>query len=259
VKGIVVVVDAGNTRVKWGKCEGDRVVDMAAFDPADVSGFQRKAKEWNIPPDGLWILAGSNLANAHSLGSWLDGQGKRYYSLKKFVECLPGMRVHEPIKVGADRIYNACAVNFRKMPGEPAIIIDAGSAVTVDLVDGAGFFGGGSIFPGLSLMAKALHDHTEALPVVEVRHYVAPPGDTTESAIVSGVFGAVIGGIEHLVRALTRTWSQPSQVFIGGGDGWLLQQHLPWPSALWPEMTLQGILLAAKKYFAMLNIDECTT
>ena len=78
------------------------------------------------------------------------------------------VELEKPDHVGIDRLLDAVAVNSRRAPGVPAVIIDAGSAVTVDLVDGAGAFRGGAILPGLRLMAKSLHDYTALLPLIEL-------------------------------------------------------------------------------------------
>src|SRR5439155_21245354 len=114
--------------------------------------------------------------------------------------------VVKPEHVGIDRLLNAVAARNRLMAAKSIVIIDAGSAVTVDWVDKDGVFRGGAIFPGLQMMAKALHDYTAALPMVEdnrstPRHIL--PGNSTESAIRGGVFWAVAGGI----RALTRLYA----------------------------------------------------
>src|SRR6185312_8188631 len=94
--------------------------------------------------------------------------------------------------VGIDRLLDAVAANSRRPAGVPAIIIDAGSAVTVDLVDEAGAFTGGAILPGLRLMAKALHDYTALLPLVDPPTQAPPlPGTATIPAIESGIFWAV--------------------------------------------------------------------
>ena len=89
--------------------------------------------------------------------------------------------------------------NSRRRPDTPAVIVDAGSAVTVDYVDERGVFRGGAILPGLRLMAQALHDYTALLPVVTIDGEAAMPGATTTEAIKAGVFAAVLGGVERLV------------------------------------------------------------
>ena len=78
------------------------------------------------------------------------------------------VELEHPDKVGIDRLLNAVAANRRRQEHVAAILVDAGSAVTVDYLDGNGVFRGGAIFPGFRLMARALHDYTALLPIVDI-------------------------------------------------------------------------------------------
>jgi type III pantothenate kinase len=116
----------------------------------------------------------------------------------------------------------------------------------VDFVDEDGAFRGGSIFPGLRLMAQALCDHTAALPFVDVtqpRPFL--PGLDTRQAIRAGVYYAVAGGINTLINLLSAEARGPVQVFLTGGDATLLAPVLHSHAEHWPEMTLEGIRLSA--------------
>lgn len=151
------------------------------------------------------------------------------------------LKVDHPEQVGFDRLLNALAVTGRPDPSKPAIVVDAGSAVTVDYVDEQGAFCGGAIFPGLRLMARALHDYTAQLPIVEIRRQLQFPETDTERAIELGIFHAVLGGVEALVRDLHARLQPQLRIFVGGGDGALLASQFAWPVTLWPEITLEGI------------------
>src|SRR5262249_17750793 len=123
-----------------------------------------------------------------------------------------------PDKLGLDRLFNAVAVNQRRQPGRPAVVVDAGSAVTVDYVDEEGRFQGGAILPGLGLMARALNAYTAQLPVVQVQRRLRAPEKSTERALELGVFHAALGGIELLIRDYQGRAVQPLSIFFGGGD-----------------------------------------
>src|SRR5439155_10625545 len=114
-----------------------------------------------------------------------------------------------------------------------------GSAVTVDLIDATGTFRGGVIFPGLRLMAHALHEHTALLPLVAVDRLQEPPGTTTVDAIRSGIAQAVLGGVQRTIACYRARFAPtPMSVFVTGGDGPLLNRASPPIGELWPEMTL---------------------
>ncbi len=146
-----------------------------------------------------------------------------------------------------DRLLNAVAANERRQ-GKVAIIADAGSAVTVDVVDETGAFRGGVIFPGLRLMAQALHDHTALLPFVEIRKEPEGfgPGTSTVEAIERGVYYAVTSAINMQIWLLNPGYDPTSAVFLTGGDAPQLHEAIEPNTLLWPEMTLEGIRLAAE-------------
>src|SRR5213078_633849 len=95
---------------------------------------------------------------------------------------------------------------------------------------------------GLRLMAKSLNDYTAQLPLVEIHDRRLPPGTATVAAIETGIFHATLGGIDRLLDDMQQ---ESGQVFFTGGDAALLAPHLRTPSSVWPEMTLEGLRLAA--------------
>ena len=152
----------------------------------------------------------------------------------------------------SDRLLNAFAASRRLKPGEPAIPIDAGSAVTVDLLDESGTFAGGTIFPGLRLMALTLNEHTAKLPFVDASaaYPDGPPGKNTIAAIHLGVAHAVAGGIDAIVHELASRCSIAPTLFLTGGDmtpqlAGLLQSRHQFRSELRSALTLEGIFHAA--------------
>jgi type III pantothenate kinase len=156
------------------------------------------------------------------------------------------VRLEKPDYVGIDRLLDAVAANSRRPAGTSAVIVDAGSAVTVDALDENGAFVGGAILPGLRLMAATLHEHTALLPQIDVpRHPPSSPGKSTIAAMEAGIFWAVAGGIRALIEQYAAAASAPPRVFLTGGDGPVLQTVLP-EAQLWPTMTLEGIRLSAE-------------
>lgn len=238
----VVVVDVGNTRVKWGLCRAGRVVEVAALPSDDADAWRRQHDAWRLGTDTTWALSGVHPGRRDVLRAWLEGQGAAVRVLASVRDLPLTVALPEPDKVGIDRLLDAVAANRRREAGTAAAIIDAGSAVTVDYVDERGVFRGGAIFPGLRLMAQALHEHTALLPVVAVSRAEPPPGDSTTTAIRTGVYHAVLGGAERLVAAYRRQTPGPLEVYLTGGDAPLLAERFAPPFVLWPEMTLEGIL-----------------
>jgi type III pantothenate kinase len=241
-----VVVDVGNTRVKWGRCAAGRVTEVVALAPDDVPAWERQLAAWQLAGPQTWVVTGVHPARRTLLADWLGRRGERVLLLERAAQLSLRVQLEHPDRVGIDRLLDAVAVNSRRRQDCPAVIIDAGSAVTLDYVDEAGTFRGGAIFPGLQLMAKALNDHTALLPLVQVRQAAPPMGTSTPAAIQAGVFWVVLGGIEALLKQLRDQASCEMDVFLSGGDASVLAPHLPGQIVVWPEMTLEGARLAAE-------------
>jgi len=238
-----IVADVGNSRIKWGRCASGRIVEMTSLPPDDVPAWQRQLDKWG-EESRSWVIAGVHPARCLELAEWLRSRGRQVDMLERAAQLPLQARLEHPDRVGIDRLLNAVAANARRSQGKPAAIIGAGSAVTVDYVDSAGAFQGGAILPGLRLMARALNDHTALLPLVEVQEAASLPGSSTTKAIQAGVFWAVVAGVEKIVRQY-RTQFGELDAFLTGGDAAALLTGLQRPVALWPEMTLEGLRLAA--------------
>lgn len=241
-----VVADVGNSRIKWGRCAAGRVCQVCSLPPEETAAWEQQFRNWAMQPGSLWIVTGVHPARRERLADWLRQYQQQIFTLDD-PKCLP-LRVllPRPEHAGIDRLLDAVAGNSRRSDGAPAAIIDAGSAVTVDLLDREGAFRGGAILPGLRLMAKALHDYTALLPVVEPPS--APPSlpaTATRPAVEAGIFWTVVGGIEAILHRYRLHCGSDIEVFLTGGDGPVLHAVLP-DARLWTEMTLEGIRLSAE-------------
>jgi type III pantothenate kinase len=148
---------------------------------------------------------------------------------------------------GIDRLVDAVAVNHLREPGRAAVIVDVGTAITVDLVAADGAFLGGSILPGLQMSARALHEFTDLLPLVDISEFSNPPlalGTSTEAAMRSGLFWGAVGSIRQLIDELGRDAGEPPQVFLTGGAGATVAQLLASSARYIVHLTLAGIALS---------------
>lgn len=243
-----VVVDVGNTRIKWGHCVGGQVAATAAFPPDDHRGWEKQLAAWHLPRPANWVVTGVEPRNRQVLVDWLTSKGERVQHWQDGL-CLPiRIAVDNPARVGMDRLLNAVAALSRRKPGQPVAIVDAGSAVTVDWLDQDGAFCGGAIFPGFRLMALALHSYTAQLPVVEVCNpEPALPGRNTHAAIEAGIFWSVAGGVQSMLERLGQDSGNAPLIFVTGGDGPAIAPCIGRPNQIWPAMTLEGIRLAAEQ------------
>jgi type III pantothenate kinase len=249
-----VVADIGNSRIKWGLCADGRVQQMARLPADDTEAWKKQAEAWCLATGLSWVLASVQRETLLRHAEWMRGRGDTVRVLISWKDLNVQVRLDQPERVGLDRLLNVMAAKDRVKRPLPILIVDAGSAVTVDHVDVAGAFVGGVIFPGFRLMAKALHDYTDALPEVSIDRVNPPmPGNSTAGAIKVGVFWAVAGGIKAVlrqmsVRARAMSWRgrENPVVFLTGGDAELLEPVMDGHIILWPEMTLEGIRIAAE-------------
>jgi type III pantothenate kinase len=165
--------------------------------------------------------------------------------------------VERPDCVGVDRLAAAVAANALREADRAAIVVDSGTAITVDLVDARGAFQGGAILPGVRLASKTLHEHTDVLPEVLLRPGAPPPaacGKNTQAALESGLFWGAVGAVKELVVQLGQYADRPPQVLLSGGDGQLIAQVLGGQARYVPHLALRGAALAGRDDGAILPL-----
>jgi type III pantothenate kinase len=129
--------------------------------------------------------------------------------------------------------------------GAPAVVVDFGTAVTFDVVDGRGNYVGGIIAPGLAAMTDYLHEKTALLPRIRIREVRAVIGKNTEEAMLIGAVHGYRGLIRGLICELRRELACPSlPVVATGGYAELIASKVPEITAVDPFLTLEGLRLA---------------
>ena len=129
-----------------------------------------------------------------------------------------------PGTLGPDRIAAAVGA-WSESPGRNILVIDAGSAITYDIVDNKGNFLGGNIAPGIKMRLRSLHEFTDRLPMVVKDGDVPFIGYDTETAIRSGVITGICHEIEGYIRAAREKFGEVF-VFLTGGDGISLKNNI---------------------------------
>jgi type III pantothenate kinase len=154
--------------------------------------------------------------------------------------------VDDPSHVGTDRLVAAAAAYA--VVENAAIVIDVGTAVTIDLVDEHGIFQGGVIFPGLELGACALQEHTAQLPKVEISRPEAPYGKNSADAINCGLYYSLVGTLEEIIRRYAETLGTWPQTVITGAGAELIREDCQFIDSYVPDLVVHGIVLAHKKH-----------
>lgn len=227
-----LLLDFGNTRIKAAVSE-DGALRVVYSGPADVSGLSGAMDGLEIT-EGMWCTVHDLPAD---IVSWMKGKG-----LVRLTDSTPIPLVNgysTPETLGMDRLAAAVGA-WSIQPGHDMLIIDAGTALTVDFVSAEGIYRGGNIAPGIGMRLKALHEHTGALPLVAVQGDVHMFGTDTETAIRSGVLNGIRHEVNDYISELLARY--PSLlVFLTGGDADFFDIKAKSTIFAVPELVLHGL------------------
>jgi len=245
----LLAVDIGNHQHKFGLLSAEEAVALPQ--PSSVLKVPTQGElfdelaEW-LPTDRLdWCVATVHRQAELRLSEWVRiHRPNDQYVLLGNGDLPIDIRVDHPEQVGADRLLAAVAVNQLRAVDCAAIVVDAGSAITVDLLSADGAFEGGVILPGLDMVAKAMARQTDLLPFVRYSIADKPPpivGKSTTGAISSGLFWGSIGAVREAVSRMSSELEADSELFLAGGDAGKLSPFLPRSAQIVPELVLAGI------------------
>lgn len=250
----LLAVDIGNHQIKLGLFPGDLEDGLPQPEqiwkiPTGEASFEPLAAR--LPSAALaWCAATVHRQAECRLAAWVHQRRPQdRYRLLHHTDLPLAIHVEQPHRVGSDRLLAAVAVNRLRAPERPAIVIDAGTAITVDLVSAVGAFEGGVILPGFRLTARALAEGTDLLPEVDYDPAAEPPpvvGTSTAAAIRSGLFWGQVGAVRELVQRMSDQLGAAPQVFVAGGDAERLAAFLP-RSQVVPELVLAGIWITSSQ------------
>ena len=240
----VLAIDIGNTRAKFGVF---RVHQNHAAVPVNIvarvldqmPSIADELRAWwqtlDQPALIQAIVAGSDPETRDQLIDAWPLAECRPAAITCYQQIPIAVDVDVPAKVGIDRLLNVFAAG-RLLPATRAVIVvDSGTATTVDLMTADQTFRGGSILPGLRLSAYAMHDYTARLPLLNVDNEPAElpdvPGRNTEDAMRAGLFIGQLGAVRELVNRLTVAAmhrfgeAEPPAIVVTGGGGRQLVHH----------------------------------
>jgi type III pantothenate kinase len=148
-----------------------------------------------------------------------------------------------PAEVGADRIVNSVAAyeKFGRHAGLPLIVVDFGTATTLDAITAKGEYLGGAICPGVQISADALFQRAARLPRIDVKKPPRIVGRTTVGAMESGLFYGYVGMVEGLVRRMTDELGGRAICVATGGLADLIAPETAVIQHVDPDLTLHGL------------------
>jgi type III pantothenate kinase len=225
------VVDFGNSRVKIGYFEADKLLSVSRIAYAER---QINAVDFQ---DVEHVLVSSVLDSVLDF-THLVAKPEQVLLLNRQTPLPIGNKYESKDTLGYDRIA-AAAGAFQLFPQKNALIIDLGTAAKYDFIDATGNFQGGMIAPGRAMRFKALHTFTGRLPLLDGTKKPLLIGKTTAACIESGVLNGMCAEINGIIEEYQKLGE--IQVIITGGDGVHFESQLKYPTFAAPNLVLEGL------------------
>ncbi|TXS96809.1 type III pantothenate kinase [Parahaliea maris] len=231
-------LDVGNSSAKWRVVQGDTLLGRGSYreeDPVSREELLACCEQ----PDYIWVSSVASAEQDSALSRLLQERWNvEPWFARSEAETL-GLRnsYTEPERMGVDRWLAMLAARERSRGR--LCVVDAGSALTIDLVSAAGEHEGGYIIPGPDLMERALLLDTDRVRFSEASDYRLDPGCSTAQAVRHGIALAQVGAVR---QALAEAGSELHLVLTGGGAAWLYDQ-LGRCGEFIPDLVLDGLQL----------------
>jgi len=244
---VILAIDAGNTRIKWGLWQDRGFVAQGSVLTASAADLAGALEGLAQPP---------NVIASGAIGSSVAGEAAKaqieevlapwgiamHWIASRASQCGVISGYADPGQLGTDRWAALVGAHARFV--EPCLVVNAGTAITIDALAADGRFLGGLILPGIELMAAALASGTAGLPY-QAGEFEALP-TSTANAIHSGALQAVCGAIERMQQAMRAAGHEPPRVVLSGGAAHVVAPRLIPPPTLAPSLVLEGLIEIAR-------------
>ena len=216
-----LVIDIGNTRVKYGVFLHDKLLHHGFWLEEDlISGFEHLLISHPQVNFALWCQSGAD--RPELLAKVL--QNLKVIRLTHRSKFPVENHYKTPKTLGLDRLALVSAAKLHA-PGRASLVLDCGTCVTYDFIDANGRYCGGAISPGLAMRYKAMHEFTDRLPDLRAEQSTALYGDSTDSSMHQGAFRGLIHEIDGFI-AQYRQHNPNLTTFLTGGDLEILRDHI---------------------------------
>jgi type III pantothenate kinase len=246
---VFLALDIGNGDVKVGLHDGAawvRAERFATTDAAPAERLRALASEGPVEAAGLASVVPSR--TAAWAGAVAEVFGVQAAAVHAGMPLPFRLAYRTPETLGADRLAAAAAAWLRfgrDASGcpRPVVALDAGTAVTTEVVTAEGVYLGGAIAPGAPLLRRALTERTAQLPPADWPDTLAPIGGSTREAMEAGLGVLFLDGVRGLLtRTADTLGARPFVVATGGWAGWLTER-LEGVDAVEPHLVLDGVRL----------------
>jgi type III pantothenate kinase len=215
-----LIVEQGNTKLKVAVFDCRKIASFVFTDKDDTSRVKDMVEQYHPTQGIISSVAGMNGA----LTDYLKEHLNRLLWLDEHTPVPIRLEYETKEMLGKDRIAAAVGANYLQ-PERNLLAIDAGTAITYEVIESPGIYKGGNISPGLTTRFRALNAFTERLPLVKEKNEVPLVGTSTESAILAGVINGIVYEMDGFIDALKAKYGDIF-VFLTGGHSFYFERRL---------------------------------
>ena len=243
----ILLMDIGNTRMKWGLLKGKKISGIGSLSTPDPRDFDLKPL-FNAVSSNVKSIVASCVLSRETQVKLAESFSDHFKLDIKFIE--PKNRFSgltngysNPSKLGADRW--AAMIGANNEFGGNILVIDMGTAITIDCIDSEGMHKGGQILPGLKSFFNILDQSTGSINTkINISHTATKEikkwGKNTDDAIISGAMSAISGAINTAVFSFKIEDSMPS-VILTGGDAIYFKDVFDYTLFYRPNLVIEGL------------------
>lgn len=231
-----LLIDIGNSRTKLAIIQTNKIVSVKTYTSISVSNLNTVFEEFTEIQNGI---LSSVRDTSGDIITFLSKQLKSYIVLDENTSLPFKNKYQTKNTLGKDRIASLAGA-YNKYPGKNVLVIDAGTAITYDILNDIGEFRKGSISPGLEMRFKALHEFTGKLPKLKPKNSMQKFGTDTNSAILAGVQQGILFEIEAYIAEFKNIYYQ-GEIIITGGDAVFFASKLKKHIFVDQNLTLIGL------------------
>lgn len=226
-----LTIDIGNSSIKSGLFEEDKLIEVKRFDDLkELSGHYKELDQYQI---GICSVRHSK----QEILEELPILNKALF-LSPATPIPLGLNYDTPDTLGMDRLAAAMGA-YELFPDQPVLVIDLGTCITIDWVSNDSFQGG-FISPGIKMRFKAMHKFTANLPLLTAQEVKGFLGKSTTESMNNGVIYGIVGEIEHHISQLMLK-NPDLKVIMTGGDAQLFESKIKSDIFVAPEIVLLGL------------------
>lgn len=234
-----LVIDIGNTRTKIAVFSGRTMFFVEAFEKIEIIDIEEIINQFPTIKKVIFSSVGVVDKDKKEIKEFLE---QRFVFIEMSNDLYLPITNHylTPITLGNDRIAGVIGANSL-FPEDDCLVIDAGSCITLDLIDKLGNYYGGSISAGINMKYKALNTFTDSLPLIENKFKEENiVGTDTQSSIRSGVINGTIMELKGFMEYYMKKYPDLKILFTGG-DAHYLHTYFKENTILEEHLVLSGL------------------